>query len=83
MPLEGFKKMIDTIEALKQDGQPFENLHSVIFAGSASAENPELQTNAKDDVIWAVKETLAYMREKFPTQGIYYALGSKDVFPLH
>lgn len=86
MPLEGFKKMIDTINALNRttptqlqtDKGIQMNFVSIIYAGSGNAANPELLT--KEQSLQAQTEIVSYLREKHQVHGLYFALGQHDLF---
>lgn len=87
MPLEGYKKFIDTINALNRTEPTLTEYRkgidlkvaSIIFGGNAVVENKEKMT--MDKVVQTQFEMFSYMREKFRIHGIFNALGDHDVYP--
>jgi len=79
MPLDGFKKMIDTINKLNTTS--YMSFASMIFGGSANAYVPEYTNTSTVETVH--KELLKYVRSKNTVHGIYYTLGPHDLYPLN
>lgn len=77
--MEGFKKMIETINKLNTTS--YMSFTSLIFGGGSNAYIPELLTEATVDTVQA--EVFKYIRSLNPTNGLYYALGPHDVYPMN
>lgn len=54
-------------------------IKSIVYGGGGAAPVPGM-TN-KSVVLQANQEIIKYLREKFPAQGLYYALGPNDFYP--
>ena len=79
LPLAGFKKMIDTINLLNTT--TYMSFTSFVYGGSSVAYVPEYTTAATVGQVH--KEMIQYVRSKNPIQGIYYATGPHDLYPLN
>ena len=78
LPLNGFKKMVDTINKLNTTN--YLSFTSIIYGGSSNADEPDYLDEAQ--TYMAEYEIFKYLREKNPFIGLYYAVGPHDLYPL-
>lgn len=71
MPLEGFKRMVDTLKSY--DATDYLSFASIIYTGGTNAYTPGYLNETTVNVAHA--EAIKYLREKNPVKGIYYAVG--------
>lgn len=77
MPLEGFKRMVDTINSF--NNTLYLDISSIIYAGGTNVYQPGYLNETSVNLAHA--EAIKYLREKNPLKGIYYSLGSNDLYP--
>ena len=76
---EGFKKMFDTINKLNSTS--YLSFTSLIFGGGSNAYIPELVT--EENINQVQQDIFSHIRSLNPKNGIYYALGPHDVYPMN
>ena len=77
MPLQGFKRMVDEINRFNNSLSL--DISSFIYAGGTNVYSPGYLNETTVNLAHA--EALKYIREKNPLKGIYYSLGSNDLYP--
>lgn len=78
--LNGFKKLMDTINELNQT-EEFA-FSSVLYGGSSSSYDPQ-SIKSDDDLNLASKSVYEKMRLLNPFNGIYFAVGPYDLYTLN